>query len=52
VTDIPTEAYPTPAKRPLNSRLDCRTAELLFGLARPDWRASLHRVLKDIGEIT
>ncbi len=51
VTDIATEAYPTPAKRPHNSRLDCRTTELMFGITRPDWRASLHRILKEIGEI-
>jgi dTDP-4-dehydrorhamnose reductase len=51
VTDIPTEAYPTPAKRPHNSRLACTTTETLFGIPRPDWRASLTTVLKDLGEI-
>ena len=41
VTDIPTAAYPTPARRPQNSRLDCREFQAAFGVARPDWRAAL-----------
>lgn len=47
VTDIPGAAYPTPARRPGNSRLDC--ADLArFGLARPDWRAGLATVLQEL----
>lgn len=49
VTDIPTTAYPTPARRPANSRLDCADLEA-FGIARPDWRASLGAVLRELGE--
>lgn len=45
VTGIPTEAYPTPAERPLNSRLDCSATERDFGISQPDWRASLAEVL-------
>lgn len=41
VEDIPTSAWPTPAARPLNSRLDCTATEAEFGLARPDWRGAL-----------
>lgn len=41
ITDIPTAAYPTPARRPQNSRLDCREFQAAFGVARPDWRAAL-----------
>jgi len=48
VTDIPTSAYPTPATRPLNSRLDCRDLETHFGLARPNWRASLTSVFNTL----
>ena len=48
VTPIPTSDYPTPATRPLNSRLDCATLETDFGITRPDWRASLASVLKDL----
>ena len=51
VTDIPAEAYPTPAKRPHNSRLNCSTTETVFGIPRPDWHASLKTVLKELGEI-
>lgn len=48
VTGIPTSGYPTPAVRPQNSRLDCRTLEADFGIGRPDWRAGLSRVLKEL----
>lgn len=43
---IPSSEYPTPAARPLNSRLDCSRTEAVFGIARPDWRAGLARVLE------
>ncbi|WP_258953929.1 dTDP-4-dehydrorhamnose reductase, partial [Cognatishimia activa] len=49
VQDIPTYAYPTPAKRPLNSRLDCTELETAFGIPRPDWRAGLSKVLTELG---
>jgi dTDP-4-dehydrorhamnose reductase len=45
VADIPTADWPTPAARPLNSRLDCSATEAAFGLARPDWRAALPAVI-------
>ena len=49
VTDIPTSEYPTPAPRPLNSRLDGATLLRDFGLPQPDWkaqvRADVRRVL-------
>lgn len=48
VHQIPTSAYPTPAKRPLNSRLDCRTTEEIFGITRPDWRSALCEVVKKL----
>lgn len=48
VTDIPTSAYPTPATRPLNSRLDCRDLKTHFGIARPNWRASLATVVNKL----
>ena len=41
IEDIPSSAWPTPAARPLNSRLDCSGFEKAFGLPRPDWRAAL-----------
>lgn len=48
VVDIPTTQYPTPAERPLNSRLDCESLARDFGIARPDWRAGLAEVLKEL----
>lgn len=48
VTPIPTADYPTPARRPANSRLDCRTTEAVFGIARPDWRQALTQTLTEL----
>ncbi|WP_375554246.1 dTDP-4-dehydrorhamnose reductase [Roseovarius mucosus] len=48
VTGIPTRDYPTPAARPQNSRLDCGSLAAEFGIGRPDWRAGLARVLKEL----
>ena len=39
VAPIATSAYPTPARRPANSRLNCDKLRLLFGLELPDWQA-------------
>ena len=49
VNDIPSTDYPTPAQRPLNSRLDCSTTHDIFGIHRPDWRAGLTDILSDLG---
>ena len=48
VTPVPTAAYPTPTKRPANSRLDCARLEATFGVSLPPWRESLARVIDDI----
>lgn len=52
VTGIPTSDYPTPAQRPLNSRLDCSATEATFGISRPDWRAGLHDILTELKEVS
>lgn len=49
VSDIPSSAYPTPAQRPLNSRLECSAFEAAFGIGRPDWRAGLDDILRELG---
>jgi len=49
VNPIPTSAYPTPAKRPLNSRMSGASLESAFGIARPDWRRGLRDVLRELG---
>ena len=46
VTPIPSEAYPTPAKRPANSRLSCRKLEAEFNITLPPWQNSLDVVLE------
>ncbi|WP_406870114.1 dTDP-4-dehydrorhamnose reductase [Thioclava sp. 'Guangxiensis'] len=51
VEDIPTAAFPTPAKRPSNSRMDCSSTLATFGISRPDWKADLADVLKEL-EVT
>jgi dTDP-4-dehydrorhamnose reductase len=48
VTPIPTTDYPTPAKRPLNSRMDCGATQQVFGILRPDWRDGLNMILNEI----
>ncbi|MDE4276420.1 dTDP-4-dehydrorhamnose reductase [Phaeobacter gallaeciensis] len=50
VVDIPSSVYPSPAQRPLNSRLDCTLLETVFGISQPDWRTGLDDILKDLGE--
>ncbi len=48
IADIPTSAYPTPAQRPANSRLDCSSLLRDFAIIRPDWRAPLPDLIKEI----
>ncbi|MTI02894.1 dTDP-4-dehydrorhamnose reductase [Roseibium sp. RKSG952] len=55
VTGIPTADYPTPATRPMNSRMDCSTTEAVFGVPRPDWRDATQTIvgqLRQKGEIS
>ncbi|MDB2683572.1 dTDP-4-dehydrorhamnose reductase [Alphaproteobacteria bacterium] len=51
ITPILTTNYPTPAARPLNSRMDCSTTQKTFGIKRPYWRKGLGKILKDLGII-
>jgi dTDP-4-dehydrorhamnose reductase len=41
VRGVPTADYPTPARRPLNARLDMTRTTEVFGVALPDWRLGL-----------
>lgn len=45
---ILTSDYPTPAERPLNSRLDTSKLQTNFGLILPEWKAGVARVLAEI----
>lgn len=44
ISSIPTSAYPTPAKRPANSRLDCSKIENQFGIKPSDWNAAIENI--------
>lgn len=48
IEGIASEEYPTPARRPLNSRLDTSRLRAAFGLYLPDWRAGVTRMLNEI----
>ena len=48
VSDTPSSAYPTPAARPMNSRLDCSKLSTIFDINRPDWRVGLTHILNDL----
>jgi len=45
---IPTRDYPTPAQRPLNSRLSTTKLQEAFRLTLPDWRVGVERMLTEI----
>ncbi|MBP5988459.1 MAG: dTDP-4-dehydrorhamnose reductase [Piscinibacter sp.] len=45
---VPTSAFPTPARRPLNSRLSSAKLREHFGLVLPDWRAGVERMLTEV----
>jgi dTDP-4-dehydrorhamnose reductase len=47
LTAIRTEDYPTPARRPANSRLDTSRFRSVFGIALPDWRTALLQCLSE-----
>jgi dTDP-4-dehydrorhamnose reductase len=48
VRAIPTSAYPTPAQRPLNSRLDCSKLQAAFHLQLPHWQTGVERMLQEV----
>jgi dTDP-4-dehydrorhamnose reductase len=48
IQPVPTSAYPTAARRPHNSRLDTRRLQHNFGLALPDWRTGVDRMLREV----
>ena len=48
VAPIPTSAYPTPARRPHNSRLDTRKLQTTFDLTLPPWQDGVQHMLREI----
>ena len=47
VAPVPTSAFPTPARRPLNSRLDTARLRQTFGLTLPPWQLGVRRMLSE-----
>ncbi len=47
---ITSDAWPTPAARPANSRLDCRKLEATFGLRLPEWEEGVKRVVEQVAQ--
>jgi len=47
ISPVPTTEYPTPARRPLNSRLNTTKLQQAFGLALPDWQPGVERMLTE-----
>jgi dTDP-4-dehydrorhamnose reductase len=48
VTRITTADWPTKARRPANSVLDCGRIAAAYGIAQPDWRAGLDAVVAEL----
>jgi dTDP-4-dehydrorhamnose reductase len=48
VVPVPTSAFPTPAQRPHNSRLNTRKLQQTFGLTLPPWQTGVNRMLAEI----
>jgi dTDP-4-dehydrorhamnose reductase len=45
IEPITTADWPTPARRPPDSRLDCGKLDATFGVKLPDWRVTLGKVV-------
>ena len=48
IAPVPTTAFPTPAQRPLNSRLNPHKLQQAFGLVLPPWQQGVNRLLAEI----
>jgi len=48
IKPVPTSAFPTPARRPHNSRLDTTKLQTTFGLVLPAWQTGVTRMLNEI----
>jgi dTDP-4-dehydrorhamnose reductase len=45
---VPSSAFPTPAQRPLNSRLNTSKLQHVFGLSLPHWQIGVKRMLTEV----
>ena len=47
IKPVPSSAFPTPARRPHNSRMDTSKLQQTFGLYLPDWQTGVERMLNE-----
>ena len=48
IEPVPTSAFPTPARRPGNSRMNTQKLRQTFGLALPAWQSGVERMLTEV----
>jgi dTDP-4-dehydrorhamnose reductase len=48
VAPVPSSAFASAARRPLNSRLDCEKLQRVFGLALPNWAHGVERMMREV----
>ncbi len=48
IGSVPSSAFPTPAKRPHNSRLDCSKLSRCFGISPPPWQKGIDQLLQHL----
>jgi dTDP-4-dehydrorhamnose reductase len=48
IEPVPTSAFPTPAKRPGNSRMNTRKLQETFGFTMPQWQTGVERMLTEV----
>ena len=48
IEPVPTSAFPTPARRPGNSRMNTRKLRDTFGLTLPSWQSGVDRMLSEV----
>ena len=48
IDPVPTSAFPTPARRPANSRMNTQKLRQTFGLALPAWQSGVERMLTEV----
>lgn len=51
IKPIPSESWPQAARRPLNSRLDCRRFSAVFGVRLPPWQQQMRHWLAGLGTV-
>jgi len=48
VNNVSSSDYPSLVRRPLNSRLDCRSFSEAFSIERPDWRSGISDIFREL----